>query len=400
MNDDNLEGSYPLSFYTNYKFDPTRMAAEIAKNLSSMTKEEYIPVGGWATHGFEQSDEPPIQLPKMDDYPPPPPIILVAEGGKEIYYNATVKGSIRFEEEVLPAPVYCTRVEWGDGVVTSFAFVRTKDKDLVKDAYWRMMSSSLPYDPDIFPPDARRWLDGAIRFFSDETRKRLIYHNVAQQIGSVLAGPAGCGKTIFSRHVSKVLGLPEFHYSPARIIRAARDNEELMDRAIYVFDDVEELLIEREEGESSDVLPWLLQQTDARDLSIKRLLLIVTNHPKNLDDALLRPGRFDARLDFAKPNKEQLEKCMSFYMRDDYNKEIADLVIGRIASLDSRTLAHISYLARLVYSGFVGGWEEALDYIEKFSFHKGLKRDYDESGIGFNSKMNRVPRKWPPRSED
>jgi SpoVK/Ycf46/Vps4 family AAA+-type ATPase len=276
---------------------------------------------------------------------------------------------------------------WGKFMDSQF-FIRAEDEQALFDARMLHCHNALPYDINAFPLEALEWVERAKRFFSAEGKAKLANHNVPQQMGVVLSGPPGCGKSMFLRHIAAELSLEAEHFPPSRLIGHARRGNPLQENGLIVFDDVEELLQERQTGDSTNILPWLLVQTDARDVFVSRLLVMVTNHPEKLDDALLRPGRFDSALKFAIPTRDQMYAALRFHMATDFKEDIANAVVDKIMKLETRTLAHVSYLARIVYSGFVSSWDEALESLKQYSAYSGIKNGakLNPRGVGFGMK--------------
>jgi hypothetical protein len=268
-------------------------------------------------------------------------------------------------------------VEWGKNNIDFCMFIMEKDKPIILN-YMIEQKIKSSYEKEAFPKNALTWLEGAKRFFSNDRGGFLKKHNLPQQLGIILSGPPGCGKTMFLRLLEDELltkndGTYKIeHFTPSRLAACSANGDELRETGLFVFDDIEELMRERLDGNSTMVLPWLLTQTDAQSASVSRLLVLLTNHIEKLDDALLRPGRFDTTLVFPLPDKYQINAALKFYMGTDYKKEISDEIVERISNLPIYSLSHIAHLARLYYSGFVSSWDDAFEVL-KTSDYKGMK---------------------------
>ena len=132
--------------------------------------------------------------------------------------------------------------------------------------------------------------------------------------GLLLYGPPGTGKTMLARAVAAEIDAPFFAVRPsdimskwvgeaeqniARLFSAARKH----DRAIVFIDEVESLIPKRSGSGSTvmqRVVPQILSEMEGfgktEDTGHVMLFLGATNVPWALDEAVMRPGRFDERI--------------------------------------------------------------------------------------------------------
>lgn len=129
--------------------------------------------------------------------------------------------------------------------------------------------------------------------------------------GVLLYGPPGTGKTMLARAVAGELGLPFYAINAAdifgmyvgesektirRIFEAIRRNR----LSVVFFDELETIFPKRsaEVHETTrQVVSMLLQELDGLDQSKNPILLLgATNVPWMVDEAFLRPGRFDEKI--------------------------------------------------------------------------------------------------------
>ena len=282
-----------------------------------------------------------------------------------------------------PKDVWIFDVAWGDSG-DSARFSRESDKAAIIKASSTWCGKSLPSSREAFPKNALIWEDGAKRFFSDEVAKRLKLRKVAAQIGLVCSGPPGNGKSMFVRRLESELGMKSERFSPSTIGEAVKNGDEISRKGIIVFDDVEELLLERSDGDSSCMLPWLLDQADAKDMDVRRLLVIVTNHPEKLDDALLRPGRFDTEIKFGRPSIQQLTNALRFHMEDEpIDADTETEIVEALEKIEFLTLAHVALVVRNKESGFADSWVNAVLLANDQSAYRGTKRDQSGNKVGF-----------------
>jgi len=131
--------------------------------------------------------------------------------------------------------------------------------------------------------------------------------------GVLLAGPPGTGKTLLARAVAGEAGVPFWSVSGSDFIEmfvgvgAARVRDIFASckkeaPAILFIDEIDAVGRSRGTGlggghdEREQTLNQLLHEMDGFDAHDRVIVLAATNRPDVLDQALLRPGRFDRRL--------------------------------------------------------------------------------------------------------
>ncbi len=78
-----------------------------------------------------------------------------------------------------------------------------------------------------------------------------------------------------------------------------------------------------EEDDNLD-LSYLLQKLDGLEDSSGRLIIATTNHPENINPALLRPGRFDLKLCLGNCSKKMLSDILSSYFNEEIQTELIE----------------------------------------------------------------------------
>jgi cell division protease FtsH len=136
--------------------------------------------------------------------------------------------------------------------------------------------------------------------------------------GVLLVGPPGTGKTLLARAVAGEAGVPFFSMSGSEFVEVlvgvgasrVRDLFEQAKKAapsIIFIDEID--AVGRQRGSSintnderEQTLNQLLVEMDGFDTHQAVVIIAATNRPDGLDQALLRPGRFDRRVTVDRPD--------------------------------------------------------------------------------------------------
>jgi vesicle-fusing ATPase len=179
--------------------------------------------------------------------------------------------------------------------------------------------------------------------------------------GMLLFGPPGCGKTLIARKIGAVLNArePKIVNGPEilnKFVGASEENirnlfkdaeeeqAEMGDDSelhIIIFDELDAICKSR--GSSRDgtgvgdsVVNQLLSKIDGVD-SLNNILIIgMTNRKDMMDEALLRPGRFEVHVEIGLPSEHGRLQILNIHtkkMRD--NEFLGQDVIEDIATADS-----------------------------------------------------------------
>jgi len=162
----------------------------------------------------------------------------------------------------------------------------------------------------------------------------LAHTDLADQLGLVppaavmLFGPPGTGKTSFARAIASRLSWAFVEIHPSLLghgpdgARALRDTlTELgkIDRLVCFIDEADEIAAERSERpDSQSLVNELLKVIPTFKSRPDRLMVMATNSIAAIDQALLRPGRFDLIIPVGAPSvKERAELASEFLPAGD-----------------------------------------------------------------------------------
>ena len=126
--------------------------------------------------------------------------------------------------------------------------------------------------------------------------------------GALLVGPPGTGKTLLAKAVAGEANVPFFSISGSDFVEMFVGVGASRVRPCIVFiDEIDTIGKSRDNrmggnDEREQTLNQLLAEMDGFDPTKGVILLAATNRPEVLDQALLRPGRFDRRITIDRPN--------------------------------------------------------------------------------------------------
>ncbi|MBR1685406.1 MAG: ATP-dependent metallopeptidase FtsH/Yme1/Tma family protein, partial [Clostridia bacterium] len=151
--------------------------------------------------------------------------------------------------------------------------------------------------------------------------------------GALLVGPPGTGKTLLAKAVAGEAKVPFFSISGSEFVEmfvgmgAARVRDlfkQATEKApcIVFIDEIDAIGKKRDGGfvggndEREQTLNQLLSEMDGFDSSKGIVILAATNRPDSLDQALLRPGRFDRRIPVELPDLAGREAILKVHAKE------------------------------------------------------------------------------------
>lgn len=160
--------------------------------------------------------------------------------------------------------------------------------------------------------------------------------------GALLVGPPGTGKTLLAKAVAGEAKVPFFSLSGSDFVEmfvgvGASRVRDLFKQAqqsapcIIFIDEIDAIGKSRDSrygggnDEREQTLNQLLSEMDGFDTSKGLLILAATNRPEVLDQALLRPGRFDRRIIVDKPDLKGRVDILKVHSKNVLMDETVDL---------------------------------------------------------------------------
>jgi cell division protease FtsH len=187
---------------------------------------------------------------------------------------------------------------------------------------------------------AKQDLQEIVQFLKEPERFRRLGGRVPR--GVLLVGPPGTGKTLLARAVAGEAGVPFFSINGSEFIElfvgvGASRVRELFEEAkkvapaIIFIDEIDAVGRSRGAGlggghdEREQTLNQLLSEMDGFDRNDLTIVLAATNRPDVLDQALLRPGRFDRRVTIDRPELGARRAILQVHTRGKPLAEDVDL---------------------------------------------------------------------------
>ncbi len=160
--------------------------------------------------------------------------------------------------------------------------------------------------------------------------------------GVLLVGPPGTGKTLLAKAVAGEAGVPFYSMSGsdfvemyvgvgASRVRDLFDNARRSNAAIIFIDEIDAVGRQRGAGlggghdEREQTLNQLLVEMDGFDGHSGIIVMAATNRPDILDNALLRPGRFDRQITVGYPDIKGREDILKVHSKNKPFEESVDL---------------------------------------------------------------------------
>jgi cell division protease FtsH len=185
--------------------------------------------------------------------------------------------------------------------------------------------------------------------------------------GVLLVGPPGTGKTLLARAVAGEANAPFFSISGSEFVEmfvgvGASRVRDLFNKAkknapcIIFIDEIDAVGRRRGSGmggghdEREQTLNQILVEMDGFEQGVNVIVLAATNRSDVLDPALLRPGRFDRRVNIDLPDRKDREAILRVHFAEKpIGKDVdLDALAAKSAGSSGADLANIANEAAII----------------------------------------------------
>ena len=203
--------------------------------------------------------------------------------------------------------------------------------------------------------EAKETLTEIVDFLHNPTKYTEIGASLPK--GALLVGPPGTGKTLIARAVAGEAKVPFFAISGSEFVQmfvgmGAAKVRDLFKQAnekapcIIFIDEIDAIGKRRDAGMGNDereqTLNQLLTEMDGFDGRKGVVILAATNRPETLDKALLRPGRFDRRIQMELPDLDGRKAILDVHLKKVKHETIdMNIVACATAGSSGAELANI-----------------------------------------------------------
>ena len=207
----------------------------------------------------------------------------------------------------------------------------------------RMLTASTPtvtFDDVAGVDEAKQELREVVDFLKMREKFQALGARIPK--GILLVGPPGTGKTLMAKAIAGEAGVPFFSISGSEFVEMfvgvgasrVRDlfNQGKRNAPCIIFiDEIDAVGRQRGAGmggghdEREQTLNQILVEMDGFDTNTSVIVIAATNCPDILDEALLRPGRFDRRIMLDRPDIVGRKAILKIHSKGKPLEDTADL---------------------------------------------------------------------------
>lgn len=243
-----------------------------------------------------------------------PPALAIKIEAKKYYLLDEIIEQIIAHEDVVRQPTVMISTQWG-----GWDSMPTKDM--------RSMESV------VLPRLTKEDLIQDIQCFFD-SRQDYAHLGLPWRRGYLFEGPPGGGKTSLLQAIAGHFGIDLYIMSLANFENDSKLHSAvsaIRPRSLLVFEDIDTFSSSNRENHSGEMsgtgitTSGLLNVIDGLMAPNGAIIVLTTNHPEKLDDALVRSGRIDYRIHFGPIGQQELDDFLNLY----YPGENFDITLGR-----------------------------------------------------------------------
>ncbi|HCI45518.1 MAG TPA: hypothetical protein DE315_08330 [Candidatus Omnitrophica bacterium] len=188
--------------------------------------------------------------------------------------------------------------------------------------------------------DAKKDAQEVVRLLKDHSLRKVIGGNIIK--GAIMIGPPGCGKTYLAKAMASDAGLPMLSVAGSDFVamfmgqgaarmkslfKQAREEARIHGGCIIFIDEIDAFARERaskrelpslssaDTSHNATINQFLMEMDGLRNNENNILVLAATNVEEDeLDPAIMRSGRFDRKIRVEKPNAQERELVLKYYL--------------------------------------------------------------------------------------
>jgi len=220
--------------------------------------------------------------------------------------------------------IYFMRQMQGGGKGGAFSFGKSKARMLDEN------NNTITFADVAGCDEAKEEVQEVVDFLKDPQKYQKLGGRIPR--GLLLVGPPGTGKTLLAKSIAGEAKVPFFSISGSDFVEmfvgvgAARvrdmfENAKKNAPCIIFIDEIDAVGRQRGAGlgggndEREQTLNQMLVEMDGFETNLGVIVVAATNRPDILDQALLRPGRFDRQVYVTLPDIRGREQILNVHMR-------------------------------------------------------------------------------------